>query len=287
MVAGVLVAFPLNVISKGSSFLSLLLKQHQSEIEREHKIKWAFGSVTTDDIWEPFEYRFGIPLYESWSLIEGGITINTGGSKAGKRGSIGKPVSGFEVKIVNLNGLELPPGRENIGQIITKMTIPMKLDYYNPSSLSKDARSLSLDDWIESGDLGYKDEDGYIYFVGREKDMMVKHGHKFNIRNIERILKKHPFILESAAFLVYDENEKEEIKICLVNKNPDLIKHEDIFSYVNENLPYYMIPRYIEFKEVIYKSPAERIRTFTLKNEWHKESVKKNTWDAIKKDYVM
>lgn len=256
--------------------LSLLLKQPPSKSDREHNVSWAFGSVATKEIWESFENRFDIPIYEAYTLAEGAITINKLGSKKGKIGSIGKAISGFKVKIIDDEGNELPPGRDNIGEIVSRISLPIFLD------------DSSEENWNRSGDIGYKDEDGFIYFVGRDKDIIKRRGRVLNVRNIEKIANLHPFVLESAAFTVpNEENEdQQDIKVCIVLKKPGSITHEDIYEYLTENLAYFLIPRYIEFIDEIYRSPAERVRTFSLKEEWQKEETRKNTWDADIRDFI-
>ena len=108
-----------------------LLNQPPSEQEQDHGIKWAIGGETPKELWEIFENRFGIEIYEGWASTEAmGYTINKIGSKGGKAGSIGKPIEVFEIKIIDLNGNELPPGPDNIGEIISKPNLPMKLEYY-------------------------------------------------------------------------------------------------------------------------------------------------------------
>ena len=152
-------------------FLQQLMDQIPSKTDSNHSVKWVFGFGDLDDIWKSFEKRFGIKIYTSWTLTEAvGITINTIGSKGGKVGSVGKPVSGYEVKVIDSNGNILPPGIGNIGQIVSRSTIPIPLEYYKSKNKSKAENS-----WFETGDYGYKDKDGFFYYVGRESDMITTH----------------------------------------------------------------------------------------------------------------
>jgi len=259
-------------ITSFGRMLSILMDQPHSEIERNHDLKFALGAVTPKNVWERFESRFGIPIYETWAIAEAsGITINLEGSRGGKLGSIGKPVIGFEVKIVDNLGNELPPGPDNIGEIIARNRIPLNLEYQNDDTYVDTAK------WFPTNDLGYKDSDGFIYYRGRVNDMIHKGNKLISAQDIENIANDHPFILESSVFGVSNGQEGEEIKICVVLKNN--LSHEEIAEYFNKNLAYYMVPRYIEFKDTLAKTPTEQIKKFILKKEWDDIEIKKATWD--------
>lgn len=264
--------YDVSIISYFGRMLSILTKQPQRESERNHSVKFAYGAMTPKETWEKFENRFGIPLYESWAVAEGsGLTLNKEGTKGGKLGSIGKPLLGFEAKIVDEKGNELPLGNNNIGEIISRNRIqPME----NPI-------------WVRSGDLAYKDKDGFIYFVGRINDMIKRGKRLISTLEIEKIANRHPFILESSAFSVPGKRlDEEDIKICIVLKNENVLSHEEIFSYFNENLAYYMIPRYIEIRESLSITETEQIKKPILKAEWDNEDIKTNTWDTHINDYL-
>ena len=266
--------------------LSLLLKQPPKETDRQNSLKWAFGSVATKELWERFENRFEIPIYEGWTLSEGAITINKAGTKQGKRGSIGKPVPGCKIKIVDKKGKKLPPGPENVGEILSRQALPIALKYNN--IVEDVGKNKDGNNWIHTGDLGYSDKDGYIYFLGRKKDIIHRKGRMVNTRDVEKIANSHPFVLDSVAFgLQNHEEDEEDIKICVVLKRRGTLTHEQFFNYLNENLAYYMIPRYIEFKKKLFITPTERVKTYNLKKEWEKEEVKRKTWDADKRDFVL
>ena len=227
-------------ITSFGRMLSILMDQPQRENERNHDVKFALGAVTPKNIWERFESRFGIPIYETWAIAEAsGITVNLEGSRGGKLGSVGKPVIGFEVKIVDSMGNELPAGPDNIGEIIARNRIPLNLEYQNDNTYIDTAK------WFRTNDLGYMDNDGYIYYRGRVNDMINKGGKLISTQDIENITNNHPFILESSAFGVPNGQNEEEIKICVVLKDEKKKKlsYEELADYFNRNLAYFMVPR--------------------------------------------
>ncbi len=262
------------------AFLSALVNQPPTNIDRNHSVKYALGAGALKKVWETFERRFGIQIIESWSLVEAtGLTINKIGSKGGKLGSVGKPVRGFEVKIIDLDGNELPPGRDNIGEICSRMRLPFELEYYNlelenPSKIEEDR-------WLHSGDFGYKDREGYVYFLGRKSDMIHRNGEIFFAGDIEIVANSHPLIVESAAFEVLNDNLSEkELKLCAVIKKKASITYEEFYNYLKQNLAYFMVPRYLEFKEELPKNANEFIQKFILRKEWDNKSLRKNAYDV-------
>ena len=264
--------------------LAELLNQPPTDINRAHSIKWAFGSGASKEIWEKFEGRFNIPIYELWCLAEAiGITINKLGSKGGKLGSIGKSISGYELNIVDSQGNTLPPGPESVGEIISRCRLPISWDYYNLSveTLTKEGKNR----WIHTGDYAYRDSDGFVYFIGNKPNLINKHGKNVFSNQIEKIIDAHPDILESAAFGVPSEERlDEDIKICVVLKEGSNLSYEDLYNYLLKNMAFFMVPRYIEFKKELPRSTNLMIQKFLLKQEWEHNKI--NTWDAQIKDLI-
>ena len=147
------------------NILESLLEQPPDKLDKEHSIRWVFGFGASKDTWEVFEKRFNVSIYEGWTLTEAvGITINTMGSKGGKIGSVGTSVSGYEFKIVDEEGILLPPGPENVGEIVSRSTFPIPLGYYGKTKWKEERNR-----WFHSGDLGYVDDDGFLYYMGRKE----------------------------------------------------------------------------------------------------------------------
>ncbi|GAG58757.1 unnamed protein product, partial [marine sediment metagenome] len=255
--------------------------------DRKHSVKFAFGFGARKKIWEAFERRFGIPILEAWSLVEGvGMTINTIGSKGGKVGSVGRPVRGFELKILDPKGKELLPGRNNIGEIVIRTKLPFDLEYYN---LPKEkTTNIRKNRWVHTDDFGYKDKDGFIYFLGRHTDMIQKRGEAFFAIDIEMVANSHPLIVESAVFEVSnEESPSKAIKICAAIKDGATITHAELSNYLYQNMAYFMVPQFIEFKKELPKNDIGLIQKFFLKKEWENKHSRKNTYDTLTKNFVV
>lgn len=276
--------FKADMIVYYGGILQILMDQPPSERDRDHNVRYAVGGQAPKEIWEAFENRFGLTLYEGWAPTEAiGFTINGTGTQGGKIGSIGTPINGFEVKIVDNKGKELPPGVNNIGEIITKNTLNLSLEYYKkPESTPMELK----DGYIYTGDLGYKDNDGYFYYAGRKLDIIKRYGKQLLSQNIENVANAHPSILESAVFGVpSEEPDFEDIKICVVLKSYKTLTHKEFHYYLSENLVGSIVPRYIEIKDQLRRS-SERIKKYLLKEEWVLEDIQKQTWDVKVKDFM-
>ncbi|MFX1312659.1 MAG: AMP-binding protein [Promethearchaeota archaeon] len=262
------------------AYLTALVNQPPKEKDRDHSINYAFGAGALKEIWETFERRFGAQIIEMWSLVEGiGLTINIEGSMGGKIGSIGKPARGFEIKIVDSEGNEKPSGRDHIGEICARLRLPFELEYYN---LKKETITRKGNErWVFTGDFGYSDHEGYIYYLGRKSDMIIRGEHTFFAIDIEIVANSHPLIVESAVFEVNNQKTSEkELKICAVIKERARITPKDFYNFLKQNLAYFMVPRYIEFKKELPKNANELFQKFILREEWETLNSQKNTYDA-------
>ncbi|TFG22287.1 MAG: hypothetical protein EU533_04440, partial [Promethearchaeota archaeon] len=144
---------------------------------------------------------------------------------------------------------------------------------------------IGKDGYVCTGDMGYEDKDGYLYYVGRKVDVINRHGRAIYAHTIENIANSHPSILESAVFGVPGDNEEEEIKICIVLKQNRTLSHREFHYYLTENLAYYIVPRYIEIKDRL-RSSSERIKKYKLREEWFSKNIREKTWDSQVKDFL-
>jgi len=264
----------------------MLIDEPPSEQDRNHTAKYALGGEMPKELWKVFEDRFGVSVYEGWAPSEAiGFTINLAGTNGGKIGSIGTPLYGLELKIVDNDGNELPPGPENVGEIIVKSIIP--LDYYKVESPTK---MYVKNGYFYTGDLGYWDKDGYFYYMGRKIDLIRRYGRIIYPIMIENVANAHPSVLESAAFGVPSNDpslkeSSEDIKICIVLKKNRKLTHQEFHYYLSENLAFFMVPRYIEIKKKLRQS-SERIKKYKLKEEWNDKKIRSKTWDAKIKSFL-
>lgn len=212
------------------------------------------GAPLSSEIINQFKEKFGIEILEGYGLTEASPVVCYNYSRGLKKnGSVGVPLPGIEVKIVDENNKELPTGE--IGEIIVKGPNVMKEYYNNPEATSEVIR----EGWLHTGDLGKKDEDGYFYIVGRKKDVIIVSGFNVYPKEIEECLLSHPAVSEAAVIGVYDRLKGEAIKAYVVLKKGKEASYEEIINYCREKLAPYKVPRYLEFRDALPKSDTGKI----------------------------
>ncbi len=254
--------------------MPILAKQPERNDDADNPARIALGAGCPPSVMEEVEKRFGIKCLEGFGMTEIGIPIHV---DAGDRrhGSCGKPMDIYEVKLFDDHDKEVPAGE--IGEIVFRPRVPfvMMSEYYNmPEKTVEACRNL----WFHTGDLAKKDEDGYFYFVDRKKDALRRRGENISSFEVERAINTHPGILESAAVAVQSELAEDEVKICVVLKPGETLAPEELVAYANDRMPYFAVPRYVEFMESLPKTPTERVQKYLLKQA----GVTANTWDREK-----
>lgn len=169
-------------------------------------------------------------FYELYGLTEGLITILDKADADRKPTSVGIPPSFFELRIVKEDGTDAAP--HEVGEIVGRGPITMP-GYYKRPDLTE---SAMRDGWLYSGDLGYLDEDGYLYLVDRKKDMMISGGVNVYPRDIEEIIARHPDVHDVAVFGVPDEKWGETPVAAVVLAPGSTISVEALRTWINENV---------------------------------------------------
>jgi len=228
-------------------------------MDTDHKVRIMIAAYTPVDLYRKFEERYHLDIIEGYTLTESPSALfNRPGDV--KIGSIGKPMSGVEARIVDDEDNELPVGE--IGEIALKGTALMKEYFKNPEAT---AETLS-GGWLHTGDLEKKDDEGYFHFSGRKKDIIRRGGENIGAQEVEGVLNAHPKIVESAAIPVPDRIRNEEIKAFIILKPGQEVDPEEIVAHCSERLAEFKVPRYIEFVESFPKTAKMTIKKHELKN---------------------
>lgn len=169
-------------------------------------------------------------FYELYGLTEGFWTILDKMDFPKKPNSVGVPPPFFEMRIVDGNRSELPPGE--VGEITGRGPALMQ-GYYRREDLTGKAL---VDGWLHTGDMGYVDEDGFLYLVDRQKDMIISGGVNVFPRDIEETVVHHPAVREVAVFGAPDEKWGEVPVAAIIPKDPESIDTEELTRWINENV---------------------------------------------------
>jgi len=211
-----------------------------------------------------FEERFNVPILEGYGMSEGSpiVTFNHMGQVA-KAGSVGTPVWGVEVKLVDDNDQEVAVGER--GELIYRGHNVTKGYFNKPEANAKAIKN----GWLYSGDVAIKDEDGYYFIVDRTKDMIIRGGLNVYPREVEEMMIKHDCVSLVAVIGIADEKMGEEIKAYVVLEEGKSVSDEDLRAFCKENIAAYKYPRVIEFIDALPMSATGKI----LKKELRKLEV--------------
>jgi carnitine-CoA ligase len=265
------------VLHLTGSMIAKLMGQPERENDSDNPARIASSMGTPREIWENFEKRFNLKILEGYGVTECGVACLSNTPKDRKIGSIGKPTRFCNVTIWDGNGQKIPAGQT--GEIMVKEKIPhsMFLGYYKQPDKTEEAWEGG---WFHTGDRGYKDGDGYFFFIDRINESIRYRGVSISPFEIEAIVNSNPKVLESAAVGVLSEIGEEEIKIYVVVKPGEKLEIEELISFCDERMAYFMNPRYVEFVKELPKNSGQKIQRLELKTR-----VPGNAWDREKARY--
>ena len=247
-----------------TTMISVLYKQPLRPTDRTHGVRVATASGTPLPIWKVFESRFGIRIIESYGMTECGCTTLMNPPKAIRVGSVGLPLGFVEAQIVDDHDQPVPP--DTPGELVVRPRVPftMFLEYLDqPEKTVAAWRNL----WFHTGDLLRQDRDGYFYFIDRKGDVIRRRGENVAPYDVETALAQHPAVLECVAVGVPSELGEEDVKIFVQLKTDTDASAEELFRFAAEALPFFMVPRYIEFVDEIPKTPNQKAQRFRLRGK--------------------
>ncbi|MCG7336272.1 acyl--CoA ligase [Sporosarcina sp. ACRSM] len=176
--------------------------------------------------------------------------------------SLGKAIPGVRLKIVDENRSELPAGQT--GEIAIHSFGTMKGYYKMPEET---ARVVDAEGWFYTGDLGILDDEGYLYFVGRAKEMIIRGGYNIYPQEIEAVLTKHPAVSNSAVIGLPDDVLGEVVCAVIQLKNGQSTSEEELKNYLKEQIATYKVPGKIIFTEEFPSTASGKIQKVKLREE--------------------
>ncbi len=254
------------------AIIPILLKQPPSPYEKNHNVKVVLSAGCPADMWERFEKRFNVTLWEGYGAVDGSGTIMNFGNAP--KGSIGKPLSG-EIRLVGDDGRDVPVGQP--GELLFGVPADKKsnIEYYKNLEASE---NKTRGEWEYTGDLLYRDAEGYLYFVGRKTDSMRRRGENVSAFEVEKEILKHPAVLECAVYGVPSELTEEEIMASVRVVEGLSLTPRGLWDFLQDKLARFAIPRYIRIVEDFPRTETFRVK----KHELKALGVTSDTFDADK-----
>lgn len=236
-----------------------LLAQEPSPRDRDHSITRGLLAPCPPPVADPFKERFGIEVFQGYASTEGNISVlNLDGPKA----ACGKPYPPYRVSIVDEYDQPVPPGVT--GEIVVSADEPWSTfsGYWNQPEMSLEVmRNFRF----HTGDAGYFDEDGYLWFSDRIKDMIRRRGENVAAQTVEDVVNAIDEVAESAAYPVPSEFGDDEIAISVVLRAGREISAAAIVAHCREQLPRFAVPRYVRIAESLPKTETGKIQKYKLK----------------------
>lgn len=214
------------------------------------------GAPITADLLRKLDVAFGVPIVEGYALTETAcIATITPPSGPRKPGSCGPVVPGAQVRVVDSLGNPLPPGRDNVGEVVIAGPSVLQGYYKKPEATAEAIK----DGWFYSGDLGWFDEDGYLYICGRTKEMIIRGGQNIYPREIETVITKMEGVIEAAVVGIPDELMGERVKAFVALRPGVECTEEDVKQFCSQHLASYKLPRLVEFVDLLPRNSTGKV----------------------------
>lgn len=256
------------------SMINVLFKQPARPSDRGHSVTVALTAGATREVWPRFEERFGLSIIELYGMTECGCTTLMNPPAAIRMGSVGTPLGFVEAEVVDDADRLVGVGVR--GELVVRPRAPftMFLGYLNKSEKTVEAeRNL----WFHTGDYVTRDEDGYYYFVDRKKDVIRRRGENLAPYDVESALNRHPAVFESVVVGVPSPLGEEDVKAFVVLRPGGTATPRELFEFLAGELPFFMVPRYLEFLEEVPKTANQKAQRYLLKGRRGGNEVDRET----------
>jgi crotonobetaine/carnitine-CoA ligase len=231
----------------------------------------------------PFQERFGLKIGSNYGLSD--YTLAAGyriTDPVDKLGSAGCARRNVEMRIVDENDMPLATGQ--VGEIVIRTNDPWRAasGYYNmPEATLRAWRNF----WYHTGDRGYLDADGFLFFVDRKKDAIRRRGENISAHEVEMIATGHPAVAEAAAFPVRSEMSEDEVGLAVIAKTGAEVIEADLIAYCQRNMAYFMVPRFVQVRDDFPRALNHKVEKYKIREEV--EQTLATVWDRDKAGIVV
>jgi carnitine-CoA ligase len=224
--------------------------------DADNPVRMVIDAGMPAAIWEPFEQRFGVRVFEWYGAVEGGLAFKPIG--VGPIGSFGKPVPGLEMKVVDEQDVECPPGV--IGEIVSRPATgdAASVEYFENEEAS---RAKTAGGWLRSGDMGHRDAAGWFFFDYRKGGSIRHNGDFINVGFVEKVIAEHPAVSDVFVYGVPAASgapgEKDVVAAIVVSPGAEL-SPASVFAACRAGLEPNFIPTYLQVVDEIPKTASEK-----------------------------
>ena len=249
--------------------MPVLAKNPPSPDDADNTVRLFYGSPSfPPEFLAEFQTRFATDIIVGFGMTETcyGTIENIGEER--RAGSSGRPRQHPDPRFINAVRIAdaetgQPVGANAVGEITIKNPAVMPGYWRN----DEQNRETLRDGWLYTGDLGWQDEAGFLYFVDRKKDIIRRRGENISSQEVENVIKSHPAVLDCAVLAVPSELGEDEVKAYVTPRPGAIINPEELVWWCAENLAYFKVPRYWEVREELPRTPSLRVRKDMLRQE--------------------
>ncbi len=239
--------------------IRMLLAQPRGAVDGGMRLRAvSYAQNVTPQQFEEWHARFRAPLMQIWGMTETmSLPLMQPLDLPRKPLSMGMPVLGYECKVVDESGKEVPPG--TVGELVVSgvpgVTL-MKGYFKNPTATADTLR----DGWLHSGDQAFMDEDGCFFFVDRKKDMIKRAGENVSASEVEETLKQHPAVFDAAVVGVPDPVRDQAIKAYVILKDGTAATRDELVAWCRARLSGFKVPEVVEFRDAFPRTSVGKIQ---------------------------
>jgi crotonobetaine/carnitine-CoA ligase len=254
------------------AMVPILLSRPESAEEHAHATRVALAPGVPAQFHEAFTRRTGIRLLDGWGSTETNFVLGTTVERQ-RPGLMGPVYEGFEARVVDDQDNEVPNGVA--GELIVRAAEPFAFStgYFGAAEKTVEAwRNL----WLHTGDRVMRQADGYFRFVDRLKDAIRRRGENISSFEVEQVLLSHPAVANAAVFPVRSSLAEDEVMAAVVLHQGCVLLPADLIAYCAPRLPYFAVPRYLEFMSELPTTENGKVQKYKLRER----GVTQQTWDA-------
>jgi carnitine-CoA ligase len=238
----------------------ILKKADPAPNDRDHTLRILYNARYDPE----FEERFGVRLMEGYGLTEAGVAIYIRTGDRPQLGTCGRVSEDWEVRLVDDNDLDVALGE--IGEIVVRPRYPGLI---MPGYLNKPEATVAAwrNLWFHTGDLASADEEGLYYFRDRKKDAIRRRGENVSSWEVEQMIREHPAVAEVAALPYPSPLGEDDVRVVVTLNQGMELTAEELHAYCQTRLPEFMVPRYVEIRAELPRTPTDRIEKYRLREE--------------------
>jgi carnitine-CoA ligase len=254
------------------AMVTIMMSRPYEPVEREHHVRIALAPATPARIFDRFRERFGVQLIEGYGSTETNAPIVAEDPAESRGGYMGTVRPGFHARVVDENDQTVPDG--TAGELVLRHDEPFAFaDGYwaMPEQTVKAWRNL----WFHTGDRVVRDPDGWFRFVDRAKDAIRRRGENISSWEVEQAVLEHAAVSAAAAFPIPSELGEDDVMVAIVLERGEALTHGELIEHCRPLLPYFAVPRYVEFVSELPLTENGKVRKQVLRER----GLTPATWD--------